>query len=908
MIGREAERAQVAGFLQTPGPAMLALVGTAGIGKTILWRAGIEVAHRQGRQALAARGAQVETEMAWAGLQSLLGGAVEVVGATLPAPQQLALDVVLLREKPSARGLDPRTVATATLSLLRALAVREPVLVAIDDLQWLDPETVSVLSFALARLREEDVLVLAAARPGTKDLSLGLERERVSRLSIGRMEVEDLRAVVHQRLGMTLSRPDARRLARISGGNPLYAIELVRVAGRRGIRGEPLRPSDVEELIGDQLAQLPEPTRDAVGVVAALAQPRMEVLTSALPAIAVLDPAFGAGVLEQEGDELRFAHPLLAAGAYAALLPARRREIHRRLAAVITLPEERARHLAAAAERPDETIAAVLDVAAAAAAARAAPGAAAELLEAAARLTPSEDADGAGRRRLAGVRQLFAAGESARAVQLGEALIAELPPGELRADVLTTVAWRGVIEFDRAAALCEQAAAECETRAARARCLLLFSNVMQGRDGRRALAIAREALELLDDRDDPAVRAWAMTLVGSYEVQVRPDGDGVALLRQALALETQYGSAAPDPYMSAAAVLGLALSLRDEMEEARSLLLAARSAATASGSELGMAGPDLHLAALECRAGNLSRARAHADECVAIHDEGIVSQPLGAALYVRALVAALEGDVEEARALAQRGIAVGRSVGDSGYPALNLSVLGTLELSLGDARSALRHLESVPGPFEEVGYREPGVLALFEPDRIQALIEVGRHQEATEALSTWERLGRDLDRPRVLATAARLRGLLAAANGDIPEALAALREALTHHARLPDPGQRARTLLILGVTLRRAGERRRAREALAEARAAFDAIGENLWAERARAEAARLGGRTASGDELTPTEHRVAELVAQGHSNREVAEALYITIRTVEANLTRIYAKLGVRSRSQLTARWGAPR
>ena len=165
-----------------------------------------------------------------------------------------------------------------------------------------------------------------------------------------------------------------------------------------------------------------------------------------------------------------------------------------------------------------------------------------------------------------------------------------------------------------------------------------------------------------------------------------------------------------------------------------------------------------------------------------------------------------------------------------------------------------------------------------------------------------------MQRPRVLATAARLRGLIAAAGGDTTTALHYLESALTHHDHLPDRHERARTLLAYGATLRRAGRRRDARTALTEARETFQALGESIWTERADTELNRLGGRTPAGQSLTGAEQQVADLVAKGYSNREVADLLYVTIRTVEANLTRIYAKLGIRSRAQLIAlRHGPP-
>ena len=272
-------------------------------------------------------------------------------------------------------------------------------------------------------------------------------------------------------------------------------------------------------------------------------------------------------------------------------------------------------------------------------------------------------------------------------------------------------------------------------------------------------------------------------------------------------------------------------------------------------------------------------------------------------LSVRAHVAALDGDVELATSLAQRGLQVGRVLADRSFPIHNQSVLGSLALALGDAKAAVEHLHSLPGESRELGFNEPGV-APFTSDLLDALIAAGRFDEATAINSDWEQLGRRLDRPRLLATGARASGLLAAARGDLTTALAILERALAHHGRLPVPHERARTLLAYGSTLRRAGRRRDARSALDQASAIFASIGQPLWAQRVADEAARVAGRRVASPDLTSTERQVAELVAAGRTNREVAEKLFITVRTVEANLTRIYRKMDLRSRAELAAQW----
>jgi DNA-binding CsgD family transcriptional regulator len=182
---------------------------------------------------------------------------------------------------------------------------------------------------------------------------------------------------------------------------------------------------------------------------------------------------------------------------------------------------------------------------------------------------------------------------------------------------------------------------------------------------------------------------------------------------------------------------------------------------------------------------------------------------------------------------------------------------------------------------------------------VEALLELGRIDEAVEIVDPWEADARRLGRQRVLAYVIRCRGQVAAARGDIDEAIALLEDAVARHAELGDPYGHGRALLALGIARRRARQKRPAREAIVQALEAFEELGAATWVERAKAEIGSIGGRTRE-EGLTPAEQRVAALVAEGRTNREVASALFLGERTVASHLTHIYAKLGIRSRTEL--------
>jgi DNA-binding CsgD family transcriptional regulator len=221
------------------------------------------------------------------------------------------------------------------------------------------------------------------------------------------------------------------------------------------------------------------------------------------------------------------------------------------------------------------------------------------------------------------------------------------------------------------------------------------------------------------------------------------------------------------------------------------------------------------------------------------------------------------------------------------------------ELSLGNAAEVEVALGGLAEAVPDMGGGDP-VLCVFMPDEIEALVDLGELVRAKAVLDWFESRATKLDRSWARAMAGRCKGLLDAADGKPEDAVAALQEALRQHDRAGIPFERARTLLVLGRVLRRSGQRARAAAALEEARELFQELDARRWYESAEAELSRTGRRAEFPDSLTGTERRVAELAASGISNREIAERAFITTKAVEANLTRVYRKLGIKSRGGL--------
>ncbi len=448
VVGRDRELQRIEAFLEweEDGGRVLVIEGEPGIGKTTLWQAGVEAARDRSIRVLAASPAAAETGLSFSAIDDLLGEAADDVLPELPTPQRLALEVALLLTEAEHSTPDPRAVAVGLLSALRVLSRSEQVLVAVDDVQWLDTASAGVLGYAARRLHDEPIGLLLAQRAGEGEPApLGLDRgaSQHALLRVGPLTLGATHRLLRERLGVTLPRPALRRVHETAGGNPFYALEIARALPLEGAAaGQPLLvPGSLGELVRGRVAALPPEAQQVLLAAAALSEPRLSVVEAALgrDPLPELGKASEAAVVAVEGDRVRFVHPLLASAAYELAGEDDRRAMHRRLAEAVGDTEERARHLALATDAPDEAVAAELEAAALGARARGAVAAAAELAEQASALTPAQD-ESQFRRALLTAQYRFQAGDADGARRLLEELTRTSPLGAPRARALTELA------------------------------------------------------------------------------------------------------------------------------------------------------------------------------------------------------------------------------------------------------------------------------------------------------------------------------------------------------------------------------------------------------------------------------------------------------------------------------------
>lgn len=917
IVGRESELGQIARFLDAiaDGPTSLLIEGEAGIGKTTLWQAGVDGGADRGYRVLATRCGQSETKLSLTGLGDLMDPLLDEALAELPAPLAAALETAFLRVGSGGSTPDRRAISLAALEVLRNAATTSPVVLAIDDLQWLDQSSARVLEFCARRLRSEQLGILASLRLGEPDasspaLQAAMPGARLHRLVVGSMPLNELGRIMRTRLQAELPHPIVQRVHVVAAGNPFYALEIAREILRHGVpaAGEALPvPQDLTDLLRSRVAGLPRATRKALLVAASTSRPTPQVVRSASGLGDRTDSALAraelAGMVHLGGDAIRFAHPLLASAVYGSATTEERRTVHGQLADHVDHPEERAKHRALSSIEPGTEIALELDQAAEHARSRGAPDSAAELSELARRLTPAGNDDDLRRRTVQAAQHYFDSGDAAMSWTLLEEAVAAAPPGHERARSLFSLAAISWMDIHRVGELCDQARREAGGDAELLAAIhehLAWVGIYRG-DLAGASHQAAVSTQHARRITDSTVRAASMSTFGMVEFLAGRSPQ--AFMVEADRLQDRGPTEGPGieaiTYTASRINHGLQLLWSGDLSAARSILELELREYERRGRYLFRDEILCYLAELECRAGNLGAAARAAEEAFEIDLESGRVSGQAHMLFPKALVAAYRGDIDAARSHAGEGLARCLRYEDLLDANCHRSVLGFLELSLGNPAGAHEWLSPVVEFLQRMATAEPCVIPCMA-DEIEALILLGDTDAADRLLVTLETQGRALDRPWAIAAAARCRALMLAARKDLDAARGMLEVALKEHDRVEQPLELARTLLVAGEVERRSKQKRSARSSLEEALQIFEEIGARIWAERARDSLERVGGAVGKAGELTPTEIQVADLVAEGRTNREVAETLFLSVKTVEANLSRIFHKLGVRSRAEL--------
>jgi len=892
LVSRDPERARVQAFVAAlPRDAQALLIrGEPGIGKTAVWRHAVQECTHAGFEVLVTRPAKDEMPLGLAGLVDLLDHV------------DLDTTALLAEENPFARG-------RALLAALRRLARDGPVVVAIDDLQWLDLASARALRYALRRLDAEPVGVLATVRtgPDAEDHLAAasiLPRGRCEELDVGPLDLESLRRVLGAAVE-AISRPALHRIHEVSGGNPLYAIELARgLAADETSHGAPggLRlPESLQAAIALRLATVSDELSGLLDLVSALGPTSVQGLREALPD-ADLDTLLAGAerhalLVVEEDLRVRFSHPLIGSVAYARMSPLTRRALHARLAAGSTDPDVRARHLALSTDEPSAPVAQVLEEAAERARARGAVDLAVEFAGHSLRLTPPTDDSAALRRALGEIEDLAIAGEMSRALALADRLVATLPAGPGRAEVLVKRAYVEDDQLDTTEALLRQALEDAggdDRLRGQVLDQLGWTLGMFKGDLAGALECAREAVTLagrVGDKPLEMTSTGALAYLEGLGGAPRPD-----LMARALALEAEISK--PIMWTSPRTLLAEHLLWAGDLPASRALFEEVREAAVRSGTEVHHPYCMFDLALVECAAGDLVAADALARDGLQAARDAEDAWGARLLLYPLALVEAWRGQAAAARENARRRLEEARTNGERPGIVRARGVLGLLALSEGDGETAARELTQATGLLDAMGFEHPGAFPVL-PDAIEALACSGDLDAAGALLARLERQATAVASAWAFAALERSRGVVLLARGEADAAFAPLERAAAAFERLGYRPDAARAIFLRGRALLRSGHRARAADALADARHRFADMGAVLWEARAAQDLERAAPGRSTGA-LTPAERRIAGLVALGKRNREIAQVLFMSVATVEGHLTRTYRKLGIRSRSEL--------
>ncbi len=905
IIGRETALATLRGLVDPVPQAsqVLLVIGEAGMGKTVLLAEAAGRARSAGMRVLRVTGRESESKLAFAGLHQLLRPALSSI-AGLPARQaQALLGAFSLAAGPLAP--DPLLTGVAVLTLLSDLSERSPVLVVADDAHWLDRSSLDALAFAGSRLDAEQVVLLVGARGQAPPA--GLDR------GFPELRLEPLSAADAGRLldGQPVP-PRGRARAQVlaqAAGNPMALIELAKViaddpAASRRWAAEPLPLTDrLSAVITARFAGLPGQAQAALLLAAVADSPDLTAAAShgAGADAAALAPAEQLGLVKLDKTSLQFSHPLVRSAIYHSAPFAQRAAAHRLLAeALHDQPDRRAWHLAAAALQPDEHVASLLEATAAQAQHRGGAAAAALAMERAAELSPDR-ADQA-RRLVAAASAAISTGQADWVQDLATRALAVTADPVLRLTARRDAGWALAYSGRRSAALAallsvaEEASRDLPDLAwdalADAATVAYYSGAPASRQ-----AVSR-SLELLENNGPPPGRRPRID-VGARALWIRactdPFGSRIQLVPY---LRRIARSALDEPALWRA---GSAAWLLDESGLAIQMLQDAMRRLQAPGMR-GTSGPGLTaLGWAYMDTGSWDEALENAAEAAGMAEASHMEIVAASAEVIAATVLAMRGDSTDARRHADRALADVDSAENGLIAAWARRTLGVAALADGSYLQAFTQLRSL---FSENGTPLHNYASyLGVADLAAAAVRAGRRMEGQHVL---EQALSHLDgtaSPRLEQLIARARGLLA----DPAKSGARFSPALADPAGDQWPFERAQLRLDHGEWLRRRRQINDAKPVLTEALATFRRLGARSWAQRAETEL-RACGVAITGmavdrgalEELTPQQRQIVRLASDGLTNRQIADRLFLSPRTVSSHLYRTYPKLGVAGRNQL--------
>jgi DNA-binding CsgD family transcriptional regulator len=873
------------------------LRGPAGIGKSTI----LETLAHGRRDALILRvtAAEVESGLPYLTLVDLFGTVLAEHGGVLRGHLRAALDAALLRSAAPATAQDELAVRLAVLELLRSLAARSPVLLVIDDLPWVDEPSAGVLQFVARRLDGLPVQMIAAARVNSDEtiLRADLCPPPCTELTVPPLGADDVADLLRARYGERLNRSAILRVHAASGGNPLFALELGRGVAERGepiTLDEPLRvPDRLRGLLAARVAALPQATREVLVVAAAAARPTRGLLDRAgVLAPGLLMTAIDTGVCTVATDgAIRFTHPLLREMVYADATVAARTAAHERLAAAVDDPVERARHLALARPEPDETLAEVLADAATVARRRGAPAIAADLAQLAAErsLDPAADA----RRRLAAARFAEEAGMTENARTLAtDALRCAVDPA-VRVDLRILLVDLAGQDQSNVGPLLDEAYADAGTDAALGSRVRFYRGQKALYDGDLAAAETELswARHLAEASGETEMLIASLSVLATSGLDIENQDE---LFRKAATLARTL------PLTSTV----LAVRLLDTAKMARGGDVAGaladletiRVAVERGGSVTDLGSLLVSQSAAYVRAGRFADALAAGRLSARIYAD--LDATPGPGLLTGAIGELHGGTIAAAAHAVEQAVVASQVAGDEDFLQLAYAAQGQILMLQGDVVGAL-------DPFRlayDYGIRrrllDPG-LYMWHADFVEMLVAGGARAEAARVLGEVSIRAEELGRQYALLGLARASGTLIAADGDPRAGAAEVTAAIERWAKHPFPMEVARAWHSLGTIERRAHRRGAAREAFGEAARRYAMLGAQPWLEVVEAELAKLNGPRGMG--MSETEQRIVDLVRRGCTNREIARATFLSVKAIEANLTRLYRRFGVRNRDQLS-------